>query len=257
MRTLITVAAALALLVGSQAFGAVSIEYKLELGGNNHADQFHALTPAYPVYTRGSDADGATFSNTGKPDGAVADWAVVVHLIGVDDLSGYYAAGAANLVFDLELRDSTGTLVAVGHGSPTTAGFFSTINNGVADADGRPNYLQDAAFTSVFNIDGKGGLGGRVFDKAGDGGPGLTFKTYPSDAGHPAASTAGQGLLVGMGAGYESLTSGVMATLALASVSTLLILRGWVASAPLWASRPCSKARSTSRVCPTALTPSP
>lgn len=207
MRTLITVAAALAVLVGSQALGAVSIDYKLELGGDNHADQWKALE--YPAYTRAAngDADGKVYDNTA---GAILDWAVIVTVSGNDDVSGYAPAGAANLVYDLELRAGTadGPLVAIGHGSPTTAGFFSTINDGVADDLGRPNALNDAAFAVGFNVDGLGAQGGRLIDQVNSGGPFLDFWTYPSDAGHPAASTAPQGKLVGMGAGYKELKNG-------------------------------------------------
>ncbi|HOW71699.1 MAG TPA: dockerin type I domain-containing protein [Phycisphaerae bacterium] len=206
MRTLITVAAALAVLVGSQAYGAISIDYKLELGGKNFATDYHT-NGTFPAYERGSDADGKTFDNAAYPDGAVADWAVVVAMPGLDDVTGTYAAGAANLVFDLELHEGTadGPLVAIGHGGPTMAGFFSTINDGTTDPPDRVNPVQDAAFPSVFDVDGAGASGGRLFDVAASGGPGMTFKTYPSDAGHPAASTAPQGKLVGMGAGYEEL----------------------------------------------------
>jgi len=211
MRTLITVAAALAMLVGGQAYGQYTVTYTVELGGNNGAAAYH--TGAFPQYVRlaNGDQDGKTYNV-----GDILDWAVVVAVTGTNG-DGVPSAGAANLVFDLELHEGTadGPLVAIGRTNDpaTVGGFFSTILDGQPVA-GEANPTENAAFASAFDIDGDnngtpdGANGGRLWDTLTSGGPNLDFYTYPSTAGYPAASTAAQGTLVGMGAGYKELTWG-------------------------------------------------
>jgi len=184
MKKILGLATLLAVAV-APAYGASTVAYDVQLGGNNHATEYAAgtVTP----YTPGSTADGQQFAND-----AIINWAVTVAVTGEN-------FGAANLVFNVELWKD-GSLVAVGAGSPTTPGFFSTINDGDQDAgQASADPLQLAAFAFAF------GSTGRLFDEVAQGGPHMAQATYPSAAGFPANSTAPQGVLVGMGAGYTKL----------------------------------------------------
>ena len=149
--------AMVALLTGSVAFGASQIVYTLELGGNNHADLWEANQA--PTFTQGvTSGVPVVGTQVGKPD---LTWAVRVTVGGVhsgDPGNGVVPYGAANLVFDLELYDNGGNLVAVGaaplalsgnQNQPTGPGFWSSINDGdSAGARGAitPDILANAAF---------------------------------------------------------------------------------------------------------------
>lgn len=191
--------AAMALLIGGPAFGATTIQYTLELGGDNHADMYEANTPA--PFTSGSTADGYAV-----PESKIVTWAVRAAASG--DIGGVAIHGAANLVWTLEVRDANDQLVAaLDAGSPSDTGWFSTINDG--DADGArggvvgPDELLNAAFAYAFETKPADPALGRIFDTPADSGPFMGRYVYPSTAGRPANSTAVGGTLVGMGAGYE------------------------------------------------------
>ena len=120
------------------------------------------------------------------------------------------------MVFDLELDlDAaapgepavTPGVVQIGAGSATEPGWFSTINDGIS-----MNPRQNAAFTSILNIDQRGPLGGRVVDDRGHGGPDASLAVYPSATGWPANANVPQGLLVGMGACYTFWNNATGAT---------------------------------------------
>lgn len=194
MKKILGLAALLAVAV-APVYGASTITYGLQLEGNNHAAEWAAGTVV--PYTPGSTADGQNLAND-----AVIDWAVTVAVTGD-------SFGAANLVFNLELWKD-GALVAVGAGSPSTPGFFSTINDGDQDAgQASADPLALAAFAFGVNV-GEPTLG-RLFDPTPAGspsgvhGPNMSQATLPSAAGYPANSTAPLGTLVGMGAGYTKL----------------------------------------------------
>jgi len=204
MNTILKLVAVLALVVAGQAMAQSTITYTLELGGDNHvADYEDGL---YPQYTRlpNGDLDGQTYNV-----GDTINWAALVevggtHQGGLGD--GLAPAGAANLVFTLELKDASGT-VLLSAGGPAAQGWYSTINDG--DDDGArgliegPDPLENAAFPTVFDIDGYGSNGGRLFDIYDNGGPGMTYYHYPSADGRPSAAVVTDGKLHGMGAGYE------------------------------------------------------
>jgi hypothetical protein len=182
MTKLFTLAAILALLVCGQALGQdPSIQFTIELGGNNNG----ANPPAsFPAFTPGSDADGQTYA-------ADFTWDVVVEMT-----SAITANGIANVVFDLEVHEGTagGPLVDVT--------FYSTVNDGSSGS--RP--LKNAAFCSSMDVATNGANGGRVFDNCDSGGPYIDRVEYPSSATYPAGSTASAGTLVGMGCGYSKYT---------------------------------------------------
>jgi len=237
----ITLAAAVALLVGGTALGAdtSTIAYELELGGNNQVEVWEDETPipfANPPFLAvgsGDDYPAATASYTA---GEVITWDVVVQAYGqLDDGSGLYISGATNLVFSLELYRETCP------GDPATeAIFLSTMNDG--DNQGRmlPDPLEMAAFCHIFNVpcpdtdytcpddgygpDGNGAGPGRAWDQVASGGPRMDRAQYASTATHaggrytqaapvghkPAGGTgvvadpgALAGKLVGMGVGYS------------------------------------------------------
>ncbi|MHC4795144.1 MAG: GEVED domain-containing protein [Planctomycetota bacterium] len=174
-------AAIVAILIGGQALGQGDIAFTLELGGNNNG----ANPPiTFPAFTPGDDANGQTFSD-------VITWDVVAELSDSGDT--IVVNGIANVVFDLEVRETTGgTLVDVS--------FFSTVMNG--SQTGREQH--NAAFCSVFNLAGNGSTGGRVFDDCYNGGPYMDRVEYPSSAVFPAGVVGVlPGELVGMGCGYS------------------------------------------------------
>lgn len=212
MMKLIKLGAIVALLVTGQALGQSSkISYTLELQGNNRStgspnwENPTACIP--PAFTLGNTDDGQTFTA-----GAIITWAARIAVTGTH-ASGE-PSGAANVVASLELHQgsATGPLEPLMvHGSPTTGGWFSTINDGDGDGTrvsscGFPaDPLEDAAFPVAWSI--SNGMAGpqyaRAFDLPADEGPYLDYYQYPSDSGHPAASTAAAGTLVGMGCGYS------------------------------------------------------
>ena len=115
--------------------------------------------------------------------------------------------GGACLVFDLELHQDTadGPLVGISAGSATSAGWFSSINDG--DDDGvrgtslGADPLENAAFCSTFDTSGT--FSGRVIDGWSQGGPTMAFAQYPYADGLPANGSVPPGKLLGMGACYE------------------------------------------------------
>lgn len=183
------------------------VVYTLELGGDNHADQYEAGTD-FPPFAPGSTSDGQVYTI-----GDVVTWGVRVHVFGTHNDPygrghGFKSNGAAGLAFDLELHEGTseGSLANITAGSATSQGWFSSINDGDADGVRGSTYgadpLQNAAFASSFDLDGNGHLGGRVSDGRIAGGPTMSYAKYPTASGRPAATTVQPGVLAGMGAAY-------------------------------------------------------
>ncbi len=221
MRTTVKLASVLALVLASQAFGLSTVAYTVELGGDPGVASYEGL--AYPQYVRGSAANGQTVAANGS-----VNWSVVATVSGLHsgtggggEGDGELPAGIANAVFTLELKDSGGnTITTLGNApltssAPTTAGWYSLINDG--DADGArggvlgADPLQNAAFPSVFNIGGNGANGGRLFDTKASGGPKMDYYHYPSATGlavnvngNMVQPVGCDGKLVGMGAGYSA-----------------------------------------------------
>lgn len=167
-------------IVATQALGASRIAYSLELGGDNHADQWKLGTRV--AYTRGSSQDGLKFYT----DDVYLNYAVVMEASGVHSQPGHASDGkeifgAANLVFNLELLDANDQPV-------TDAIFLSTVNDGTGS-----DPLASAAFSLSFTNFGIG----RLIDPTTLGGPRLEpIFTYPTN---PPSS----GKLIGMGAGFK------------------------------------------------------
>lgn len=198
------------------AFGAdPSMTFHLQLDGNNNLAAYEGGTPV--GYTPGTEGNGTVVAQD-----AILNWAVRVEVAG--DYNAVPILGAANIVFDLVLEKNGVPVATFGAGSPTTQGYFSTINNAddTGTADDKPYTAGDppvvtpwpllAAFTYTFtNVVGTTtAVPGRIFDEPASNGPHLKRHTYPTAMGYclpapPAGrcSTATGGSLVGMGAGYE------------------------------------------------------
>ena len=214
--SLIRVAAIVALLFGGQALGQSTMILTAGLGGDNHVADWESYQNT--LFDRPDPDNIVTYAS-----GEVITWHVEASVVG-DHSLGWTPNGISNLVFHLEvlkvIDENTGQLVAVGSTSldpgasvPNGFGFFSSTNDG--DEDGLrgmivgPDPLENAAFARSFGSSGPG----RIWDTSANGGPRLDRKQYPSASGWPAASTAPQGMLVGMGAGYSQYTlSGVVRT---------------------------------------------
>jgi len=174
---------AVAALTG-QALGGSRMAFTLELGGNNHAADWKSgiRTP----YTRGNPADGQVFYI-----GELLNYAVVLEASGVHDQPGHDSHGkeiygAANIVFNIELVDSSNNDVS--WPSSSQPRFVSTINN-MEGSDP----LAPTSFTLSFLNFGVG----RLIDRIAQGGPRMEpIYTYPTQ---PVLESK----LIGMGAGYK------------------------------------------------------
>lgn len=213
---------AVALIVGAPALAqnASTMTYTLQLNGTPSAT-------AAAAYDTSTAVEVGPFVMASGVD--VLNWSARMTVGGTID--GLMPGGAANVVFDLALKDSTGTLVGGGTGdtdggfgitaTAAEAGFYSIIMNAPG---GGPLAQQPAAFPWVFNTwydpDGNEADAnpippfdyGRLIDAVVANGPNFAQYTYPSTfkyyrpAGAAAANTttvtAASGTLMGMGAGY-------------------------------------------------------
>lgn len=259
-------AAVVALLVGGTALGQTdTISFELELGGYNEVDSWELWPSVVLPFLPGTPANDQAFDQ-----GDIVTWDVVVYVSGQwlepgDPPQLRDTNGAANLVFNLELRTwdgAPGDLVPNSVG-PVTTRFLSTMNDGdrgnwpggvppdpderaafchIYDVDNdatNPPYDQVDAYLPEFNKYGAeiygsphneppvdlGLLGtGRLWDPAASGGPYLDRAQYPSTKSHGGgrdtqadppgykavggATSASEGQLVGMGAGYSQFTYG-------------------------------------------------
>lgn len=221
------IVALVALLAGSVAFGASQVVYTLEIGGDNHADLWEANQA--PTFTKGITS--GTLAGE-IPNGDSVTWAVRVtvggyHAGGGNGIDGKVPYGAANLVFDLELYDNGGNLVAVGaaplalsgqQNEPTAAGYWSSINDGDA-AGARGAISPDIEANAAFAIDIQNAEGAQKYtliDPAPNG-PGFDYGWYPTANGRGGVDIDGSkpinysindpalaGKLVGFGAGMKS-----------------------------------------------------
>lgn len=229
--------ALVALLTAGMAYGQSTVKYILELGGDNHTAQWEAAQQ--PTFTSGVTDNSKTVVQNNS-----LTWAVRVTVSGVHSGTpgdGVETHGAANLVFDLELRDNAGALVTMGAaplacatgtpGSvdatgcvPTAEGFYSSILDG--DKDGArgvlgADLLANAALATAIWDNGYPAAGGTQLYTLKDaptadaGGPRFDYGWYPTangrggvsfDGGVPAVvdNTTINGMLVGFGAGYKS-----------------------------------------------------
>jgi len=94
-----------------------TIDFELQIGGDNHEAQYK--NEENVAFTPGTADPGAT-EYTG-----IITWDVVAAASGSDGVNSIQ--GIANLVFNIELQDEAGTPVA-------PAKFFSTINDGNTDS---------------------------------------------------------------------------------------------------------------------------
>jgi len=219
MKKTLGVVALAVIVAASSAFGEPSkVKYIIQLSGDNHVgNNGGGLVPM--AYTDGTE------SHVDFPEGtAVINWAVRV------EASGDYPAdpdpvtqelfpvfGVANAVFDVQLLKD-GVPVAIGAGSSSTPGFFSSISEAGELNDtpypGLGPWPTLAAFTWTYSVSGGGtSAPGRIFDLPAANGPHLAQRTYPTAAGYclppvdtGPCSTADMSLLVGMGAGYTQFS---------------------------------------------------
>lgn len=175
------------------------VRHTLELGGDNHADNWEAGQPAY--FTPGQPGDGQEF-----PVAQPITWDLVLEAWGTNSANGRPIYGLANIVFSLELR----------MGSPTgplaeSVNWFSSIHDG----DGG-DAQHNAAFALSYNIAGNGP--GTVTDPLTHGGPFLSVHSYPVQEG---------ARLKVMGAGYfPFLTTGEPAEISTPGVGMSLLPNG-------------------------------
>lgn len=201
--------AILAGFMAAQALGATTVQYTLEVGGNNNRSSWKVTSG--PACNPAFFQSGTTANGTSQP--CIVTWAARVSVTGTYSVDGLAPLGVANTVFNLELRDGTDTVVAnFGKGSASAKGFFSSINDGTARSGCFTTTDPDeaAAFPVSFSVDWGSVVNGRLIDYAKDGdntgGPGLTYFQYPSTLSFPATSTCPSGTLCGVGAGYPSYT---------------------------------------------------
>lgn len=216
----------MALCAAGVAYGQVNIVYSLELGGDNNAAGWEANNQT--TFTAGTTNDTTKVDQNG-----VLTWAARVTVTGT-------SLGAANLVFDLELHSGTptGPLVSVGAATmtcqtgtagqssakvcaPSTAGFFSTVNDGDSD-NLRTDFLANGAFAKALTNQITGGATRvRVIDPVAvpgtvgiADGPNFDYGWYPTANGRGGPDLTGAklnttvtctlGKLLGFGAGYKS-----------------------------------------------------
>lgn len=159
----------------------LKMTYSVELGGDNFAADWKAGTRK--LYTGNSPDTNVAY----KDD--LVNWAVLLKVEGdhlAADENYYRVYGAANTVFNLELRQGSedGPLVS--------NAFLSTINNGT---NGDPQAA--AAFAASYTVLSTQYPAGRLIDKVTANGPRMEpIFTYPYY--DPAESK-----LIGMGAGYK------------------------------------------------------
>jgi hypothetical protein len=200
---------ALTLIAGAPAFAldTTAIDYVLQVGGSN------AGGPTVPFDTTNVKEEG----DPGIYDAGtgIVTWSVKVLAsggVGADEPSLNYIRGVSNLVWDLTLLGPDGQPVGTvgtpfGLGSATTAGFYSSIQDGTGLYK-----LQPAAFTWVF---GDAAPFGRLNDVDTANGANAVQYTFPStysyyrndvtDAVYNTTATvlAPTGTLKGMGAGFQ------------------------------------------------------
>jgi hypothetical protein len=189
------------LVAGSALEAATTVSFEAAVGGSNNGAGCDKASRAY--FTGGSTTDGAVVPLDANGD---LTWSVLVSATGNDGTGEI--RGVANMVFDVELY--SGSTVDPGN-LVSTATFHSTTNSGTCEyagedpADPTVVSASNAAFAYSFNVSNKGP--GRVFDRRGvlgatyvSGGPRMDVHSYPTDA--------GDGRLLGMGAGYSNWMRG-------------------------------------------------
>lgn len=205
MKTSFRMAAILALVMAGQVLAASTVAYTLQLGGDPHRASYKAGFS--PAYSGSSGSDVTSPITAGTP----VSWAVVATVAGTHSggtFNGLEPAGIANTVFTLELKDSATSTIQLGHVTytdptvPSTAGWYSIINDGTARTGFPADPVQSAAYCE--NAFGIGANNGRLFDNAASGGPYMDFYHYPSCIGLPTNATNCAGKLIGMGAGYKT-----------------------------------------------------
>lgn len=184
------------------------MNYTLEIGGNNHADVWHAGTApcfsfsgsATPQATKNctTNSAGTASDEQSYPVGTVITYAVILEVGGVHnqpghDSDGDSVYGAANTVFNLAIYKD----IVDPENPYTGADFFSTIHDGEGTdpVTGAANITASAAFAHSYQI-----LGGCDPGRAKDsylncGSYAAPAYSYPSDE--------DDGKLIGMGFGYH------------------------------------------------------
>ncbi|MDM8006617.1 MAG: hypothetical protein QUV05_10795 [Phycisphaerae bacterium] len=208
MRKFMLASTVVLFIVGQTMAANSRVWMELELGGSNNGAT--CLNRVY--FTPGSTADGQyALDANGR-----LTWAVRVHAEGTHmDKYGVEQPirGVANFVFDLKLyHDAVDPNNLV-----TTATFMSAANEVMTDCGIEQNwsnvpagaaYLSNAAFAYVFNLNSSGparAIDWWAADVAGHkaGGLRMDVRCYPKAA-------AGEGMLLGVGAGYSRWNKSVV-----------------------------------------------
>lgn len=208
MRKFMLASTVVLFIVGQTMAANSRVWMELELGGSNNGAT--CLNPVY--FTPGSTADGQYALDT---NGRLT-WAVRIHAEGTHiDKYGVEQPirGVANFVFDLKLyHDAVDPNNLV-----TTATFMSAANEVMTDCGIEQNwsnvpagaaYLSNAAFAYVFNLNYSGparAIDWWAADLLGHkaGGLRMDVRCYPKAA-------AGEGMLLGVGAGYSRWNKSVV-----------------------------------------------
>ncbi|MGQ9652218.1 MAG: hypothetical protein ACUVXJ_19155 [Phycisphaerae bacterium] len=159
------------------------IDYTIEIGGINHADDVHSGD--YVAFVPGSTSPA--------PQTGIVTWDVVAAAAGLDQTETYMIGGIANMVFDIQLfkQDGANWVPAA------PAKFFSTMNDGseLPPPLSGQNPFERAAFCLGWNVDpeydgyftvqyGPPNGPGRLYDVPADGGAFMDRVQFPSTKYH-------------------------------------------------------------------------
>lgn len=169
--------------IGDACEGHSSVTFVMGIGGSNNGGS--------GAFTLGVITNGESFQA-----GSIITWEVRALVDGIHSNPGGPGDGArvvglAGMVADLELRDSQDARVELDRGSPTAAGWYSSVNED-----------KNAALCRVFDYDGNGVKNARLTDAPSAGGPGMAFVQYPSLTDYPEGSDVDPGVLGGLGAAF-------------------------------------------------------
>lgn len=182
----VTAIGAIVLMLGGIAMAQTQwseIDYTIEIGGTNYADDVHAGD--YKAFVPGS--------TTPAPQTGIVTWDVVAAAAGLDQTEQYMIGGIANMVFDIQLfkQDGENWVPA----APKK--FFSTMNDGseLPPPLTGQNPFERAAFCLGWNVDpeydgyftveyGPPNGPGRLYDVPADGGAFMDRVQFPSTKYH-------------------------------------------------------------------------
>ncbi|MBN2128208.1 MAG: hypothetical protein JW741_01885, partial [Sedimentisphaerales bacterium] len=107
----LAVVGAIVLMLGSMAMAQTpfTIDYTIQMGGDNHEQDFK--NEVYKAFTPGTTTPGTFVYNPLDPTSAILTWDVTAEASG-SDIDDWVIQGIANLVFNVELQTEAGVPVA-------------------------------------------------------------------------------------------------------------------------------------------------